>query len=156
MSLNFKMVKDEEDMYGDKQDSNFSLGNATAIGVALNEFIKSAEVLIRELLISTNTGLVRIIGHADQGVGQFQNRLRGSSLKLALAGQKAAAQTYEALPPFVNRLIQRLIMPNEGRSREQLTAQLNDVVKNLRQLKKMFWDDFADHERDVRNYNSLN
>lgn len=127
----------------------FEPGNVTAIGFALNGFIKSAEVLVRELLVSTQSGMLKVIGQVDQGINKFQKRLQGTGLQLAFAGQQAAAQTYEALPPFVNQIIRRLGTSSEGRSREKLTAQLNDAVKNLRELKKMFIDVFDEHEKDV-------
>lgn len=134
-----------------KDQLKFDVGNVTAVGYALNDFIRSAEVLVRELLVSTNGGFLKVIGQVDQGISRFQKRLQNTGFRLVFAGQKAAAQTYEALPPFVNKLIQRLGTPDpeDARSRDKLTGQLNDAVKNLRQLKKMLVDALEEHEKDV-------
>ncbi|ODN05401.1 hypothetical protein Ocin01_01275 [Orchesella cincta] len=127
---------------------NFDLGNATAIGYAVNGFIRSAEGIIRELLISTQSGLLRMIGQVDQGLDGFQKRLQNTSFRLTLSGQKAAAQAYEALPPFVNTVIQRIGTAGDARSREQFNVQLNEVVNNLRENRKQFFDAFEEHEHD--------
>lgn len=130
------------------------LGNVTAINLALQGFIRSTEGVVRDLLISLQRGLLRLIGQADLDRVKFQNRIRNSTFHLTIAGQRAAAQTYEALPPFVNKLLQRLTTPTDGRSREQINAQLLEAVANLRQLKKMFIEAFDEHEKDVRIYGS--
>ncbi|CAL8094412.1 unnamed protein product [Orchesella dallaii] len=138
-----------EQLQNSTKEINFDLGNATAVGFAVNGFIRSAENIIRELLISTQGGLLRMIGQVDQGLDRFQKRLQNTSFRLTLSGQKAAAQAYEALPPFVNTVIQRLgTSQTDARTREQFNVQLNEAVNNLRQYRKMFFDAFEEHEHD--------
>lgn len=138
--------------------TNFETGNATAIGIALNDFIKTAENLVRELLVHTQSGLLKAIGQVDVETSSLQKRWQESTFRLALAGQRAAAKTYENLPPIVNKLVTRLTTPMDtsGRNREQIQSQLNDAVKNLRELKKMLVKAVEEHEKDVSQVLELN
>jgi hypothetical protein len=100
---------------------------------------------LQNLLITSQRGLLKVIGIVDHTVATVQDGVQNSSFAVVLEGQKSAAKLYDLAPPAVNRWIQRVGTTRDNR----VIQQANGIRNQFRDNGKKWFDAWFEHEHDV-------